>query len=125
MSTKSEKNVSSDQSRKWFIDTFAPASQLESRLIPDILDVNESACKDAEFTTGLTDKLLKSVSKRFGCTEDILLDTAFGLTLSVWTGDTKACFSSFSGDAPVHPEGALIRHRRRQIQEDEQHICVS
>ena len=103
MSTKSEKNVSSDQSRKWFIDTFAPASQLESRLIPDILDVNESACKDAEFTTGLTDKLLKSVSKRFGCTEDILLDTAFGLTLSVWTGDTKACFSSFSGDAPEHP----------------------
>ena len=31
------KDSNRSQDRQWFIDNFAPASQLESKLIPDIL----------------------------------------------------------------------------------------
>ena len=100
MSTHSPKT---EQDRQWFLDTFAAASQLESRLIPDVLDGKEGPARKASFPVKLTEKKLETVLKRFSCTEETLLDTAFGLTLSVWTGDTKACFTVIPEDGPEHP----------------------
>ena len=59
-----------DRDRKWFLDTFAKASQLESRLIPDILGAKEGSVVKAVFPVSLD-------------LPDDVLRTAFGLTLSV------------------------------------------
>ena len=100
MSTKSSP---SDPGRQWFLDTFAAASQLESRLIPDVLDGNAAPLQKAVFPVPLTKKQLETILKRQSCSEEVLLDTAFCLTLSVWSADTKACFTSARDGAPEHP----------------------
>jgi len=92
-----------DTDRQWFIETFSAASQLESRLIPDILDGQEGPCKKAAFPFGLSKKAWTDLQKQLGFPEETLFGTAFGLTLSVWTGDTKACFAMAWNDIPVHP----------------------
>ncbi len=79
-----------DRDRKWFLETFSKASQLESRLIPDILGAKEGSVVKAVFPVSID-------------LPDDVLRTAFGLTLSVWSADTKACFSTAWGDAPESP----------------------
>ena len=79
-----------DRDRKWFLETFSKASQLESRLIPDILGAKEESVRKAVFPASLN-------------LPDDVLRTAFGLTLSVWSADTRACFSTSWGDAPESP----------------------
>ena len=82
MSTECD-NPRHEQDRNWFTETFAPASQLESRIIPDILGAEEGPCRFAGFPAAVSGEQLDAVKKRLGCTDDVLLDTAFGLTLSV------------------------------------------
>ena len=93
----------SEKDRQWFNDVFAKASQLESRLIPDILDGREGPCGKAVFPVSIPQKHWNAIRKRMGCTDETLLETAFGLTLSVWTGDTKACFSAVRETIPERP----------------------
>ena len=104
--TPADKESAPDQSgegRSWFIDTFAAASQLESRLIPDVLDGKEGGFRKAIFPTVFTEKQLQALQKHFSCSGETLLETAFGLTLSTWSADTKACFSSVREGLPEHP----------------------
>ena len=93
----------SEKDRQWFNEAFAKASQLESRLIPDILDGKVGPCGKALFPVSIPQKQWNTVRKRMGCPDETLLETAFGLTLSVWTGDTKACFSAVRENIPEHP----------------------
>ena len=93
----------SEKDRPWFNEVFARASQLESRLIPDILDGKEGPCEKAVFPVSIPQKQWNAIRKRMGCSDETLLETAFGLTLSVWTGDTKACFSAIRENIPEHP----------------------
>ena len=97
------RNVQPEQDRQWFNETFAPASQLESRLIPDILDAKAPALRKAAFPIHLGESQLDALQKRFSCREETLLDTAFGLTLSVWSAGTKACFFADREGSPIHP----------------------
>ena len=80
-----------EKDRQWFVDTFAKASQLESRLIPDVLDGKEGPAREVRFPFAA------------GKNKDLQVATAFGLTLSVWTGDTKACFGFADGESPECP----------------------
>ena len=80
---------SNNEDRQWFLDTFSKASQLQSRLIPDVLDGKEGPARKACFSFPAEPS------------GETLLDTAFGLTLSVWSADTKACF--ISTRERVHP----------------------
>ena len=80
-----------EKDRQWFVDTFAKASQLESRLIPDVLDGKEGPAREVRFPFAA------------GKNKDLKVATAFGLTLSVWTGDTKACFGFADGESPECP----------------------
>ena len=93
----------SEKDRQWFQETFAKASQLESRLVPDILDGKEGPLQKAEFPVAVPQKTWDAVCKQLGCPEETLLETAFGLTLSVWTADTKACFTAVREDLPERP----------------------
>ena len=87
--SKSKSSIEKD--RQWFAESFAKASQLESRIVPDILDGKEGPSREVGFPFAAGKK------------KDAEVATAFGLTLSVWTGDTKACFGFTGGDAPESP----------------------
>ncbi len=96
-------NPKTEKDRQWFIKAFAAASQLESRLIPDVLDSKESSVRKVDFHIPVTRKRMDALCKGTGYSEDILVETAFALTLSVWSADTKACFHSVPGDGPDRP----------------------
>ena len=87
----STSKASIDKDRQWFSETFAKASQLESRIVPDILDGKEGPAREASFPFAV------------GEGDETMVATAFGLTLSAWSGDTKACFGFTPGDAPESP----------------------
>ena len=100
---KADQDPGQEKDRKWFVDQFAAASQLESRLIPDILEEKAQPCKILDIPFNFPKKLSDSLQKRFGCRQETLMDTAFGLTLSAWTADTQACFETAWDDAPAGP----------------------
>lgn len=81
------------QDRQWFIENFGSASQLESKIIPDIL--GKAPCRPGRtfFPVTIPQDSLEALRKRLPYPEDIVLGTAFGITLSVWSADTKACFA--------------------------------
>ena len=97
------------QDRQWFIENFGSASQLESKIIPDIL--GKAPCRPGRtfFPVTIPQDSLEALRKRLPYPEDIVLGTAFGITLSVWSADTKACFAfSWEGcpELPVYVEWA-------------------
>lgn len=97
------KDSNRSQDRQWFIDNFAPASQLESKLIPDILGRDVCPPSKALFPVDLPGAVLEALGKRFSCPDEAILGAAFGLTLSVWSADTRSCFSLRWGGAPECP----------------------
>ena len=96
-------NTQHEKDLQWFVKAFAAASQLESRLIPDVLDSKEHSVRKADFHIPVTRKHMDGLCKGSGYPEDVLVETAFALTLSVWSADTKACFHSVLGDGPERP----------------------
>ena len=68
-------------------------------------------------------KDLEALRKRFSCEADVLLTTAFGVTVSVWNADTKAFFPTGGGKRPVLVEWTpdqsleeLVRNRQEQAE---------
>ncbi|MBQ9192890.1 MAG: amino acid adenylation domain-containing protein [Bacteroidales bacterium] len=99
----SPKDTRRDEDRQWFLDQFAAASQLESRLIPDITGAEPCPPRKAVFPLPVPEDRLQALRKAFPEGDEALFGTAFGLTLSVWSADTKACFSLAWGEGPESP----------------------
>ena len=96
-------NTRRDEDRQWFLDHFATASQLESRLIPDITGQDPCPPRKAVFPITVPKKQLDALKKAFPGSEESLYSTAFGLALSVWSADTKAFFTLTWGEGPESP----------------------
>ena len=88
-------------SKEWFISEFAACASLDTRLIPDLHDGGKGGMKQGEYPVAVSTKDLDALAKRFSCDKDTLLETAFGLTVSVWNADTKAFFPTDGGKRPV------------------------
>ena len=88
-------------SKDWFISEFAACAGLDTRLIPDLHEGGKGGMKQVEFPLAVTGKELEALGKQFSCGKDTLLETAFGLTVSVWNADTKAFFPTAGGKRPV------------------------
>ena len=86
---------------KWFVDAFAACADLDTRPIPDLFADGNGSMKQLDCPVAFRPKDLEALRKRFSCDPDILLTTAFGLTVSVWNADTKAFFPTAGGQRPV------------------------
>ena len=86
---------------KWFIDAFAACADLDTRPIPDLYPDGKGGKKELDCPVAFHSKDLEALRKRFSCETDVLLTTAFGLTVSVWNADTKAFFPTAGGQRPV------------------------
>ena len=75
--------ASPDETRSWFVDHFAACADLDTRLIPDVHGGGSGEMKRMECPIAFGTKDLDALRKRFSCEPDILLTTAFGLTISV------------------------------------------
>ena len=95
-----------EEGRQWYIDHFAACAGLETRLIPDLREGGEASMQKVDFPFSAGQKDLDALQKRFGCPADVLLTSAFGLTVSVWNADTKAFFPTCGGKRPVLVEWA-------------------
>lgn len=87
------------EAQSWFAGTFAPCSELESTLRPDVsaslLDTPHVpgtfySCSD--FPVHITRQTVDALRDKYGCSESTVFSLAFGLTLSAWNADTKAWF---------------------------------
>ena len=115
--------ASPDETRSWFVDHFAACADLDTRLIPDVHGGGSGEMKRMECPIAFGTKDLDALRKRFSCEPDILLTTAFGLTISVWNADMKAFFPTGGGKRPVlvewTPEQSLeelVRNRQEQAE---------
>ena len=88
-------------SKEWFISEFAACASLDTRLIPDLHEGGKGGMETVEYPVAVHTKDLDALAKRFSCGKDTLLETAFGLTVSVWNADTKAFFPTAGGKRPV------------------------
>ena len=88
-------------SKDWYISEFAACASLDTRLIPDLHDAGKGGMKQAEFPVTVLPDELETLRKRFSCDKDTVLETAFGLAVSVWNADTKAFFPTDGGKRPV------------------------
>ena len=107
--------------KDWYISEFSACAGLDTRLIPDLAGGGKGGMKRLEFPVLFHQKDLDALRKRFSCEADILLQTVFGLTVSVWNADTKAFFPA--GGRPVlvewtpeQPLQELIDKRKKQAE---------
>ena len=111
------------ETRSVFVEQFSACAGLETRLIPDIREGGKPVMKKVAFPLLAGPKDLESLRKRFGFPADVLLTSAFGVTVSVWGADTKAFFPTGGGQWPVlvewTPEMPLkeLLAKRQQQQE--------
>ena len=112
-----------EEGRQWYIDHFAACAGLESRLIPDVHEGGNPAMQKIDFPVAIGQKDLDALQKHFGCPSDVLLTTAFGITVAVWNADTKAFFPTGGGKRPVlvdwQPETPLKELFARQKEQQE------
>lgn len=72
-----------------YVEQFSACAGLETRLIPDIRGGGKPAMKKVAFPLLSGPKELEALQKRFGCPADVLLTSAFGVTVSVWGADPE------------------------------------
>ena len=115
--------VSPEEARTWFVEHYSACADLDTRLIPDLHAAGPGEMKRVECPIAFGTKDLDVLRKRFSCEADILLTTAFGITVSVWNADTKAFFPTGGGKRPVlvewSPEQSLeelLRNRQEQAE---------
>ena len=115
--------VSPEEARTWFVEHYSACADLDTRLIPDLHAAGPGEMKRVECPIAFGTKDLDVLRKRFSCEADILLTTAFGITVSVWNADTKAFFPTGGGKRPVlvewGPEQSLeelLRNRQEQAE---------
>jgi len=109
-------------SKEWCISEFAACASLDTRLIPDLHDGGKGGLKQVEYPVAVSAGDLDALAKRFSCDKDTLIETAFGLAVSVWNADTKAFFPTAGGTRPVLVEwtpdqplaGLLARQQERK-----------
>ena len=115
--------ASPEEARTWFVEHFSACADLDTRLIPDLHAAGPGEMKRVECPIAFGTKDLDALRQRFSCDADILLTTAFGVTVSVWNADTKAFFPTGGGQRPVlvewTPEQSLeelVRNRQEQAE---------
>ena len=115
--------ASPEEARTWFVEHFSACADLDTRLIPDLHAGGPGEMKRVECPIAFGAKDLDALRQRFSCDADILLTTAFGVTVSVWNADTKAFFPTGGGQRPVlvewTPEQSLeelVRNRQEQAE---------
>ena len=112
-----------EEARTWFVEHYSACDDLDTRLIPDLHTGGKGEMKKVECPIAFGTKDLDVLRKRFSCEADILLTTAFGVTVSAWNADTKAFFPTGGGKRPVlvewTPEQSLeelVRNRKEQAE---------
>jgi amino acid adenylation domain-containing protein len=109
--------------KDWYISEFSACADLDTRLIPDLYADGKGGMEQLEFPLAVRPRDLEALRKRFACEADILLTTAFGLTVSVWNADTKAFFPTGGGKRPVlvewTPEEPLAELMQKQQKQAE------
>ena len=112
-----------EEARTWFVEHYSACADLDTRLIPDLHAAGPGEMKRVECPIAFGTKDLDALRKRFSCEADILLTTAFGVTVSVWNADTKAFFPTGGGKRPVLVEWTpdqsleeLVRNRQEQAE---------
>ena len=118
--------VRTEEARAWFIEHFSACADLDTRLIPDLHAGEKGGMRQLDCPIAFSSKDLDALQKRFSCDADILLTTAFGVTVSVWNADTKAFFPTGGGQRPVLVEWTpdqsleeLIRNRQEKRKYEE------
>ena len=103
---------------KCFVDAFSACADLDTRPIPDLFADGNGSMTQLDCPVAFHSKDLEALRKRFSCDPDVLLTTAFGLTVSVWNADTKAFFPTGGGERPVlvewTPDGKLDELLKKQ-----------
>ena len=77
--------ASSEEARTWFVEHFSACADLDTRLIPDLHAGGPGEMKRVECPIAFGAKDLDALRQRFSCDADILLTSAFGVTVSAFT----------------------------------------
>ena len=83
-----------ETAKAWFEKTFSPAAELESRILPDVFGKAPEAYRQIVVDLEVEHKAVQAIRERFGCSDSVLFNTAFGLTLAAWNADTRAAFAT-------------------------------
>jgi amino acid adenylation domain-containing protein len=83
-----------EEARQWFAQEFAPATELESRILPDIFGEPQSAYQELMVDLPLDSAVMREILERYRYADSILFTAMFGLTLSAWNAENGASFST-------------------------------
>ena len=83
-----------EEAKQWFAQEFGPATEVESRLVPDVFGAKPSAYKPLLVELPLDSAAMREVLERYRYADSILFTALFGLTLASWNADHAASFST-------------------------------
>ena len=83
-----------EEAKQWFAQEFGPATEIESRIIPDVFGAEPSAYKELLVELPLDSAAMREVLERYRYADSILFTALFGLTLATWNADPAASFST-------------------------------
>ena len=83
-----------EEAKQWFAQEFGPATETESRIVPDVFGAKPSAYKSLLVELPLDSAAMHEVLERYRYADSILFTALFGLTLASWNADNAASFST-------------------------------
>ena len=83
-----------EEAKQWFAQEFGPATEVESRIVPDVFGAKPSAYKELVVQLPLDSVAMKDVLERYRYADSVLFTGLFGLTLASWNADNAASFST-------------------------------
>ena len=83
-----------EEAKQWFAQEFGPATELESRILPDISGEKKSAYRALVIDLPLSSTEMREVLERYRYADSVLFTAMFGLTLSAWNAENGASFST-------------------------------
>ena len=83
-----------EEAKQWFAQEFGPATEVESRIVPDVYGAKPSAYHSLLVQLPLDSVAMREILERYRYADSILFTTLFGLTLASWNADHAASFST-------------------------------
>ena len=83
-----------EEAKQWFAQEFGPATEVESRIVPDVFGAKPSAYKSLVVQLPIDSVAMRDVMERYRYADSILFTGLFGLTLAAWNADNAASFST-------------------------------
>ena len=83
-----------EEAKQWFAQEFGPATEVESRIVPDVYGAKPSAYRSLMVQLPLDSVAMREILERYRYADSVLFTALFGLTLASWNADHAARFST-------------------------------